>query len=205
MMRRSTPHLVLGYHGCDAEVAEGIFSGRLKDLRRSENEYDWLGHGIYFWEANPSRALAYAKMLMRRPHRGRKKIVKPAVVGAVLDLGYSLNLLEASSISIIKQGYLRFRDSVEQRQLRMPENKRGGSTTDLLLRDLDCAVLEFTHALLESKGEPPFSSVRGAFIEGAPIYPAAGFHADTHIQICVRDRACIVGYFRPRPSAVRPI
>lgn len=33
---------VLGYHGCDREVAEQVLSGQ-SDLRLSENSYDWLG------------------------------------------------------------------------------------------------------------------------------------------------------------------
>jgi hypothetical protein len=201
-MRRTTPHLILGYHGCDATVAEAIFAGRKADLRHSENSYDWLGHGIYFWEANPARALAYARMLKRHPRRGRGLIRTPAVVGAILDLGYCLDLLEASSIAILKEGYRRFRSDVARRKLTLPVNMSGGSSTDLLLRHLDCAVIEYTHAFLERAGEPRLASVRGAFIEGAPIYPSAGFHDENHIQICVRDPACILGYFRPRPQRV---
>ena len=48
--------LVLGYHGCDREVGERILGGG-GHLQSSENDYDWLGSGIYFWGDNPSRAL----------------------------------------------------------------------------------------------------------------------------------------------------
>ena len=48
--------LVLGYHGCDREVGERILGGG-GHLQPSENDYDWLGSGIYFWEDNPRRAL----------------------------------------------------------------------------------------------------------------------------------------------------
>ena len=50
------PGFLLGYHGCDEQVAENVLSGN-DTLRPSTNDYDWLGHGIYFWESNPRRAL----------------------------------------------------------------------------------------------------------------------------------------------------
>lgn len=46
------PGFVLGFHGCDASVGEAVLSGK-KWLEPSENRYDWLGSGIYFWEGNP--------------------------------------------------------------------------------------------------------------------------------------------------------
>ena len=51
---------VLGYHGCDRKVGEAVLAGK-KELKQSKNEHDWLGHGIYFWENNPQRALDWAK------------------------------------------------------------------------------------------------------------------------------------------------
>ncbi len=39
---------VLAYHGCDAAVAERLLRG--EPFRKSENDYDWLGAGVYFWE-----------------------------------------------------------------------------------------------------------------------------------------------------------
>lgn len=62
---------VLGYHGCDAAVAEQVLRGR--NFRHSNNDYDWLG-GVYFWEANPRRGLEWARELKRR---GRGRIDKP--------------------------------------------------------------------------------------------------------------------------------
>lgn len=40
--------LILGFHGCDSSLAQAVVAGN-KDLRNSENNYDWLGHGVYFW------------------------------------------------------------------------------------------------------------------------------------------------------------
>ena len=39
--------------------------------------------------------------------------------------------------------------------------------------------------------------MRGVFVEGEPAYPGARIHSRSHIQIAVRDPACILGYFLP--------
>ena len=51
--------LILGFHGCDESIVDNILLGK-EDLKQSDNTYDWLGHGIYFWENSPSRALEFA-------------------------------------------------------------------------------------------------------------------------------------------------
>ncbi|MEQ8880438.1 MAG: hypothetical protein RLQ12_12435, partial [Cyclobacteriaceae bacterium] len=56
----SYPSYVLGFHGCDKEVALEVLNGKSK-LKDSKNKWDWLGHGIYFWEQNPQRAFQHAK------------------------------------------------------------------------------------------------------------------------------------------------
>jgi hypothetical protein len=52
--------------------------------------------------------------------------------------------------------------------------------------------------LRQKKGEQPFDTARGFFLEGRPLYPAAGFRELDHIQICVRSSKQIIGYFLPR-------
>ena len=42
------PSFILGFHGCDRSLGEAILAGKTQHLNRSENDYDWLGHGIYF-------------------------------------------------------------------------------------------------------------------------------------------------------------
>ena len=53
------------YHGCDREIAEAVLSGK-GTLQPSENDYDWLGPGIYFWVDSPDRALDWAKDRKKR-------------------------------------------------------------------------------------------------------------------------------------------
>jgi len=62
------------------------------NLQKSKNKYDWPGHGIYFWDNSPSRALEYASFLAKNLGRSKKLITKPAVIGAVVNLGSCLDL-----------------------------------------------------------------------------------------------------------------
>lgn len=192
-------NLVLGFHGCDKSVAEQVISGKTR-LRPSQNDFDWLGNGIYFWEGNPRRALEYAQFLKDHPERimGKEPIRNPAVVGAVLDLGHCLNLFETESISRMQTSYQLMKKSFKTAAKRMPQNKRPISEeTDVLLRNLDCAVIQFIHRTREAENLMPYESVRGGFFEGEPIYPNAGVMSRNHIQICVVNPNCIKGYFRP--------
>jgi len=65
------------------------------------------------------------------------------------------------------------------------------------MRHRDCIVIQYIHALQEESECPLFDSVKGLFQEGPNVYPGAGFKKKTHVQICVRNRSCIKGYFRP--------
>lgn len=39
-------NLIIGFHGCDRSVRVAVVNGA--DLKKSTNDYDWLGNGIYF-------------------------------------------------------------------------------------------------------------------------------------------------------------
>jgi hypothetical protein len=189
------PSFILGFHGCDSRLAARVIAGK-SGLKASENDYDWLGHGIYFWEHNPSRGLQYAGEVLARRARGGKRVGSPAVIGAIIDPGRCLNLLDSSSLRLVKRGFAKLKALMDETGERLPENRPLGASSDLLLRRLDCAVIETVHKLLEDEQQPAFQTVRGVFIEGKPLYPTAGFHERSHIQICVRDPQCIQGYFR---------
>lgn len=198
-MYSTRPNLVLGFHGCDQIIVNDILLGK-KELKKSENDYDWLGHGIYFWENDPERALNYAELLQKHPQRSKVKITKPAVIGAVIDLGYCFDLIDNRNLLILKEGYKLLIETLKEFKLELPENKAVGSNDDLLLRYLDCAVIETIHQFNKENKEREYDSVRGVFWEGSALYPNAGFKDKNHIQICVRNPNCIKGYFLPRSS-----
>lgn len=187
------PGLLLGFHGTDESTAEKVLAGK-EHLSGSNNDYDWLGNGIYFWEYSPERALEFATSSLTKSKQTKGKIKDPAVVGAVIDPGVCLNLLEASALQQLKTAYDLLKS---HRGDEMPENKGG---VDMLIRHLDCAVIETVHLLrafpMNDITLPAYDTVRGAFWEGAELYPSAGFKEKNHVQICVRNPDCIKGYFR---------
>lgn len=196
-MYATLPSFVLGFHGCDESLVKAVISGK-KDLNPSENDYDWLGHGMYFWESDHERALAWAKHLQKHPERGKVVIKKPAVLGAIIDLGHCLNLIESHSLSLIQGAYNSFKVLQESSGQELPKNTPLKNSEDLLKRNLDCAVIEYFHTWWSDQKQESFDSVRGVFWEGSELYPNAGFKEKNHIQICVRNPNCIKGYFLPR-------
>ena len=187
MLSRS---LAIGYHGCDRNLALRIVAGET-ELKPSENAWDWLGHGIYLWEDSPARALRWAEA---EAGRAASKINSPAVLGAVVDLGNCLNLADTEALTLVKDAHQTYLKICATSGFSPAEN-RGA---DLQIRRLDCAVIETLHGLRQKKGEQPFDTARGFFLEGRPLYPAAGFRELDHIQICVRSSKQIIGYFLPR-------
>jgi hypothetical protein len=190
------PSFVLGFHGCDASVAESVFQGKTL-LQSSRNDYDWLGEGIYFWEHSPARALEYATHLQTQRRRAGPRIKKPAVVGALIDLGHCLNLLDSKFLKLVANGYHGLSIFSQASGIGIPANRATGTQSSLLLRDLDCAVINYVHQSRLHEGLQSFDTVRSVFVEGDPLYPTAGFHSKNHIQLCVRNPESIKGYFRP--------
>ncbi|MBR3306720.1 MAG: hypothetical protein IKI75_05645 [Lachnospiraceae bacterium] len=183
------PNLILGFHGCHLETFERVLY-RHEHLKRSENDYDWLGHGIYFWENGYERAMEWAKV---------RYAEKARVIGAVIDLGYCLSLTDIRCTNVLKVGYSIMSTMYKSMGMKLPENKNGRSAVDVLLRNLDCAVIQQIHAYNEERGAEPYDSVRGVFSEGNAAYPGSAIPEKTHIQICVVNPNCIKGYFSPMP------
>jgi hypothetical protein len=191
------PGLILAYHGCDRQIGEEILSGQA-ELKASHNTYDWLGHGAYFWEHNPARAIEWARLLQSTSRQGRPKIRHPMAIGAVIDLGLCLNLLDAQFLSQLPIAFRKLQEASSLLGEPLPTNRALGRSSDLLLRHLDCAVIESLHQLRVDEKKPSFDSVRAVFVEGEALYPGAAIQKFNHIQICVRNATCVKGYFRLR-------
>ena len=188
--------LILGFHGCDLSIAEDIISNKTH-LKGSKNSYDWLGHGIYFWENSPLRAMEYATHLSKNPQISKNPIKKPAVIGAVLNLGFCLDLVEYENTSFLKLAYSFLEETLKNIDKPLPKNKAINTSNEIMIRELDCAVINALFHLRKLAQKRPFDSVRGIFLEGDEVYPNAGFKAKTHTQICVVNPNCIKGYFLP--------
>mgnify|MGYP001611490089 CR=1 FL=1 len=185
--------LIIGYHGCDRELGERVLLNG-EGLRTSNNRYDWLGQGIYFWEHGPARAYEWAQEM-----HARSKIGTPYVLGAFIHLGRCFDLTDTSATHLLGGWYDELLHAFQQADQPMPENQSSpAGEHDLLLRNLDCAVLNLGLATLDrDKRGHAYQTVRGVFPEGAPAFPGARIMRKTHVQVAVRDPDCIVGYFRP--------
>jgi hypothetical protein len=201
-LSRLATSFVLGYHGCDKEVAEKVVS-RQAQLTQSNTKYDWVGPGIYFWEADPLRALEWAKS---RCAEGVYET--PAVVGAIIDLRNCLDLLNRTDQELVRLAYNSLVSFYQGAELPLPQNlnsKKGGDK-DRRARALDCDVITHLHEIMDFNPEdekalfdriPHFDTVRGMFTEGSELYPGAAFYHQSHVQIAVRNPDCIRGVFFP--------
>jgi len=187
---------VLGFHGCDANLAQKVVLGE-EMLRKSSHDYDWLGHGIYFWENNVNRAKQWAIENSKRPD---SHIKEPGVIGAFVNLGFCLDLTDSEGLLRLRMAYKALTKSFELTGLPLPKNidPIQVSQKDRILRKLDCAVIEALHTLNKNAGLPAYDTVRGVFWEGVDLYPGAGFKEKNHIQIAVLNPNCIKGFFLPR-------
>ncbi|PTN53934.1 hypothetical protein [Stenotrophomonas panacihumi] len=194
--------LVVGYHGCDITTRDDLVAGRATP-QLSHNRYDWLGPGFYIFENDHDRAEAFARTAAAAPERRltARPIAQPAVVGCLLSVQRCLDMtthagvreFEAACMAVLgHDGHSPGR--------RVPANRaRDDEDADNVLRHLDNAIFNHIHRAREAIPHSlPYQAVRGAFQQGAELVPRSGFHRDSHIQIALRDLACVIGWFLPQ-------
>ncbi len=185
-MHKLSASFVLAYHGCDRVVGEKLLQN--EPFLYSQNDYDWLGEGIYFWEANPMRGLEFAReVAQREPDR----VIEPFVVGAILDLGLCLDLTTSAGLQMAREAFDQLTNLYSAAQESLPQNR-----PDKFLHPLDCAVINNLHRIRATTSQPPVDTVKGIFQEPPQLYPGSAFMRKNHIQIAVRNTDCIKGVFR---------
>lgn len=75
-------------------------------------------------ENSYSRALDFANEL-KNNKRIETKITTPAVIGAVLDLGHCLNLLDHENLKLVKEAYKTLKMTTLDSTSELPQNKHG--------------------------------------------------------------------------------
>lgn len=185
-MYKQKPGLVLGFHGCEKSKRDMLLrKPATVSIRRKD--YDWLGEGMYFWEFDVEHALVWARDIV--------KAKDPAVIGAVIDLGFCLDFTRIDHLSLLKDAYAALCDLHAESGKPLPKNSGG---PDKKNRMLDCAVINMLHSTRLWSELQSFDTVRSPFLEGEPLYPEAGFKSETHVQIAIRNTNCIKGFFLPR-------
>ena len=200
-MSRNSASFVLGYHGCSKETGLRALTEGMS-LIPSNEDFDWLGPGLYFWEADPERALEWANDKV-----ARGSYTEPFVLGAVIDLGNCLDLLQRENIEFLTKAYDALVRVSKAAKTKLPENRdpKALGKGDKLLRYLDCAVIRHLHSAIEAENKSvggsaqfkPFDTVRGLFTEGKSAYRGGSFFTKSHIQISVINMECVRGVFRP--------
>ncbi|NYT60826.1 hypothetical protein H0A66_00595 [Alcaligenaceae bacterium] len=85
ILYQSQPSFVLGFHGTERQTVEALIAEPTKHLKHSAGRYEWLGHGIYFWQNDPLRAYEWAMT-----GNVKSKIKEPDAVGTILDRSFAL-------------------------------------------------------------------------------------------------------------------
>lgn len=171
-MSHPTPPAVTGFHGTStaaaAEIARSGFSA-------SQNEYDWLGDGIYFWQDAPLRARSWAEQ--RFPGEW-------AVVRATIDLRDCMDLLDPRWHERLRRAHRLLVQRFERLGTRLPRQSPGAHR-------LDRAVVNYLVGELAIEGVT-IRSVRAAFGEGDPLYEDSALQSLAHVQIAVLDPRVIL-------------
>jgi len=181
---------LFGYHGCTLEFARKITtpSVDIEEWKYSDEAWDWLGDGVYFWEEAPLRAWEWAVAMCGR------KGGSPAVVGALIAPRTLVDLGDTEFVDQLKVAYEIVKSSYEKLGKPLPVNKPfhgDPKDPDRKFRALDRLVVqELVDSPARTRGTL-IEAVRAPFQEGAEAYPGAAIHLRSHVQIAVRDPTCI--------------
>lgn len=197
---------VVGYHGTGLTAALRIVN-RVEDFRWSEKDYDWLGRGIYFWEYAPEQALSFAKLRQLQYRKKKKKnsedqrrATEPlAVVACMIRLGFCMDLTEPENVRFLRRTFEAYKENMELTGDPLPTNTRH-------YRKLDRDVFEYAYKTIEASGpNSKIDTARGVFVpkDGSKrVWDGSWISRDTHIQLCVRNPASLLGAWLNSPTGL---
>jgi len=169
---------VRGYHGTDQEAMNAILAPGGNSAERflqSENDSDWLGNGVYFFEDAPYRAQEWP--MIRLPKS--KRIQDPVVLCAELTLIDCLDLVDIRDAGHIAHAYPKMKAKYSVDGTPMPKNRGGFRQLDRYL--INFAAGELENGVLAKR----VACIRAAFEEGKPIVPGSNLYSHAHVQIVV--------------------
>lgn len=173
---------VIGYHGTTAEAADRLVAG--EDFEPSDEDYEWFGNGIYFWEHAFQQAWSWAR---------RKGTSRPAVIGAIIRMGSCFDLLDPGNVAILREFHDKMTGEMQAVGAEVPANVRSD-------RRLDCAVFNYMYGEFEAAGRP-LDTARAVYVPQSSarrVYTGSWISEETHIQICVRNRQSILAVWHVR-------
>ncbi len=181
---------VFGFHGCNQSVKNDLLNGA--KFLPSQNKWDWLGDGIYFWENDYTRAKDWADN--RFGNEG-------AVVGARINLGSCFDLTNSFARQFLKLAYEDFNNYCKAANKALPKNGNPesfrGNLNDMVLRYLDRAVIHHLFSIFTESEQVNYDTIRASFQEGFPLFLGSGCRTMDHVQIRVRNDTQIIEIFDP--------
>ncbi len=168
----------IGYHGTSKSAVDSILD---YNLIQSDNPYDWLGIGFYFFQDAPVRAKIWAV----------ERKTEPAVIGAVISLENCIDLLDIDWWDTLTKSHDFIKRKFEREHKPMP-TQMGGR------HNLDKTVLDYVVDKLENQGIH-YNSIRAIFREGDSPYPGSDFRNLDHVQIAVRSKDAILKIWEHLP------
>jgi len=171
---------IIAYHGTTADVAEQLVDG--EPFKASDNDDDWFGKGIYFWEYAPKQAWWWASKFKKKEH--------PAVVGAIIRLGQCLDLLDPINVATIKAFHDDTISKWETAEVEIPENGNQH-------KKLDCAIFN----LFYDQSDAAIETARAVYVptqSAKRAWKRSWIYEEAHIQICVREPKNILAVWRVR-------
>jgi hypothetical protein len=172
---------VIAYHGTTVEIAERLVAAK-EDFLASENDDDWFGKGIYFWEYAPKQAWWWATKFKRKKH--------PAVIGAIIRLEHCLDLLDPINVETMQDFHDKTLKKWKETGVIIPENGNQH-------KKLDCAIFN----LYYDESIVPIETARAVYVptESAKrAWKRSWIYEQAHIQICVRKPENIIAAWRVR-------
>lgn len=148
---------------------------------------------------------------MGRRQKDKRNVKKTSVVGVVYQLNNCLGFTDSAFIDILSSYYSLLKDGFATLKKGLPRNKDlpKDEYHDLILRELDCAVIEYMHQKISEEINSDiklkgYSDLKHFDTEGGPAFEGAGIQTKNHIQICIRNLNCIKGFFIAREEVKFP-
>ena len=167
---------IYGYHGTSQTKAANILKHR---FRASDNDYDWLGTGIYFFQDAPLRARQWATQ--QHPDN-------PAVIRSLIRLDNCIDLFDIGWQPLLKNVYNSFVEQYRETNRPLPKQQPDRSKA----HRLDCAFFNYSIEFIAPQGQN-IDGVRAAFMEGERLFPDSAVFELAHVQIAIRNPELIKG------------
>jgi hypothetical protein len=175
------PVNVHGYHGTLMSKVDSILKN---GFQFSQNPWDWLGSGIYFWQDAPIRAREWAKDWSARNGDG-----EIAVIHAELVLEDCIDMLDVEWNDSLAEMTVEFQEAMQSEpEYAGLKNYREGPHRGR--HELDAAFFNYTVAAFAQR-DLKVAAIRAAITEGKSLLPDSPLAFKSHVQICILDPALI--------------